>query len=370
MKRNTAQLRKLASAIAVCAFAVTAGKEVQLLPAGKFRSLDGRPKDAPHWYIDAALAAAIIAQLDGRDNRLVIDYEHQSLLAADNGQPAPASGWFKKLEWREGDGLYAVDVEWTARAQAMIEAKEYLYISPVFSYDKKTGAVMAILNAALTNNPALDGMDEVTVQAAARFLTEGQESLAMDLEELLNNIRWMLNLPTLATPEEVTAELQKAVDLIKAGNPEAAAAGFSLPALIAGRNTEIAALKSAPLDLAKYVPIDVMRAVQTELASLRAEVNAREVDGLVTAALSDGRLLPPQEAWARALGGKDVAALQGYLDTAQPVAALTGTQTGGKGPKQDSGDAQLSESQLAVCTSMGIAPEDFKKTLAAENIRS
>ena len=363
MKRNTAQLRKFTPAIAACAFAVTAGKEVQLLPAGKFRAMDGRPKDAPHWFIDAALAAGIIAQLDGRDNRLVIDYEHQSLLAADNGQPAPASGWFRQLEWREGDGLYAVDVEWTARATTMIEAKEYLYISPVFSYDKKTGAVMAILNAALTNNPALDGMDEVAVQAAARFLTETQESLAMDMEELLNNIRWMLNLPTLATPEEVTAELQKAVDLIKAGNPETAAAGFSLSALMAGRNAEIAALKSASPDPAKYVPIDVMQAVQTDLAALRADVNAREVDGLVTAALSDGRLLPPQEAWARALGGKDVAALKGYLDTAQPVAALTGTQTGGKEPEAGNG-VQLSDSQLAVCTAMGVSPEDFKKTLA------
>ena len=355
------------NSIAACAFAVTAGKEVQLLPAGKFRSLDGRPKDAPHWYIDAALAADIIAQLDGRDNRLVIDYEHQTLLAVNNGQPAPASGWFKKLEWREGDGLYAVDVEWTARATAMIESKEYLYISPVFSYDKKTGAVMAILNAALTNNPALDGMDEVAVQAAARFLTEGQESLNMTIEELLAQLRWMLNLPALATPEEITAELQKAVDLIKAGNPEAAAAGFSLPALIAGRNTEIAALKSASPDPARYVPIDVMQAVQTELAALRAEVNGREVNGLVAAALSDGKLLPPQEAWARELGGKDVAALKGYLDTAQPVAALTGTQTGGKQPEPGN-TAQLSESQLAVCASMGVSPEDFKKTLAAESI--
>src|SRR5579871_1568223 len=160
--------------IAACAFALTASKEVQLLPAGKFRATDGRPKDAPHWYIDGPLAEAVIAQVAGLTNSLVIDYEHQSLLAANNGQPAPAAAWFKSLEWRDGDGLYAIDVEWTARAAAMIEAKEYLYISPVFGYDKKTGAVKSLINAALTNNPALDGMDEVAVQAAATRLISNQ----------------------------------------------------------------------------------------------------------------------------------------------------------------------------------------------------
>ncbi|KIO49654.1 hypothetical protein SQ11_05615 [Nitrosospira sp. NpAV] len=351
---------------AACAFALSASAEVQLLPAGKFRATDGRPKDAPHWYIDATLAQAIIDQLAGRSNPLVIDYEHQSLLAAKNGQPAPAAAWFKKLEWREGDGLYAIDVEWTARASALIEAKEYLYISPVFSYDKKTGAIRSIFNAALTNNPALDGMDDVVAQAAAtRFSTETQELLTMNLDELLNNIRWLLNLPTLATTEEVVAELQKAVDVIKNGNPEAATVGFSLPTLLAARNTEIVELKAASPDPAKYVPIDTMKAVQDELASLRAEVNGREVDSLVTAALADGRLLPPQEAWARELGGKDIAALKGYLDTAQPVAALSGTQTGGKKPGEGGNDEQLTESQLAVCKAMGVSPEEFKKTLGA-----
>ncbi|SOD42322.1 phage protease [Nitrosovibrio sp. Nv4] len=361
------KLSRSAIGIAVCAFTLSASKEVQLLPAGQFRAKDGRPKDVPHWYIDAALAEIIIAEIARLNNSLVIDYEHQSLLAVSNGQPAPAAAWFKKLEWREADGLYAIDVEWTQRAAAMIEAKEYLYISPVFSYDKKTGAIKSIINAALTNNPALDGMDEVTAQAAAtRFSTETQELLTMNLDELLANIRWLLNLPLLATPEEIAAELQKAADVIKNGNPEAAAAGFSLPALLEARNTEIVALRAAAPDPAKYVPIDAMQAVQTELATLRADVNGREVDGLVTAALTDGRLLPPQEAWARGLGGKDIAALKSYLDIAQPVAALSGTQTGGKKPG-DSGDGeQLTESQLAVCKAMGVSEDDFKKTLQAQ----
>lgn len=72
---------------------------------GKFRATDGRPHDVPHWFIDADLAAQIIAEFEARANRTVVDYEHQTLLAAQNGQPAPAAGWFGKLEWRES-GLY------------------------------------------------------------------------------------------------------------------------------------------------------------------------------------------------------------------------------------------------------------------------
>jgi phage I-like protein len=81
----------------------------------------------------------------------VIDYEHQTLNAATNGQPAPAAAWFSTLEWRDGDGLYATDVQWTERAAAMVAAGEYRFLSPVFCFDNH-GNVKALLHAALTNN--------------------------------------------------------------------------------------------------------------------------------------------------------------------------------------------------------------------------
>ena len=352
-----------AIALAACAFALTAGAEIQLLPAGEFRSSDVRPKEVSAWRMDAEIAAALIAQIDARANRLVVDYEHQTLLSADNGQPAPAAGWFKKLEWRE-DGLWAVDVEWTERARAMIEAGEYLYISPVFTYDKKTGAVLRLVNAALTNNPALDGMDAV----AAKFLADEstqEESLKMDIEELLNQLRWMLNMPALATAEEITAELQKAINVIKGGQTDTAAASFSLTAFLAGKDGEIAALKSATPDLSRFVPVETMTELRNQVAALSAKLNGKEVDDLVEVALTSGKLLPAQESWARDLGKSNLAALTAYLDTAQPVAALSGTQTGGKEP-DGKADGELSESELAMCKHMGVDPEEFKKTKAAQ----
>jgi phage I-like protein len=334
-------------AVAACVFALTAGREVQLLPAGVFRASDGRPVDAPGWRIDADIAARIIADVASRNNALVLDYEHQTLLAADNGQPAPAAGWFKMLEWREGDGLYATDVEWTARATAMIESGEYKYISPVFSYDKKTGVVLRLLNAALTNNPALDGMDAV----AARFSTPAstpQELLTMDMDDLLDSLRWLLNLPALATADEVAAELQKAVDMIKQDG--AAAMSVGLGGFVASQREQLAALTASAAAGAT-----ALQSAQDEIAALTAASHALAVSSTVSTALASGQLLPAQKDWALALGQTDMAALTGYLATTQPIAALNGLQSGGVAPgaQVDASDA----SAIAAAAKVWMASE-------------
>lgn len=139
--------------------------EFRLLPAGRFRSDDGRPEGVGGWYVDASITASLIAQARQRAGDFVIDYEHQSLNTRHNGQPAPAAGWFKQLEWREGQGVFATGVKWTSAASTMLTSREYRYISPVFEYDNKTGAVRRIINAALTNNPALDGLVDLAAAA-------------------------------------------------------------------------------------------------------------------------------------------------------------------------------------------------------------
>jgi len=323
--------------IAACAIAVSPSGEIQLFPAGEFRANDGRPKDAPHWFIDSELAAAIISDFESRQNKTVIDYEHQTILTAQNGQPAPAAAWFSKLEWRDS-GLYAVDVEWTERASSMIESGEYKYISPVFTYDRKTGAVKSLINAALTNNPALDGMDAVAASQFTQLIDQSQqESLSM---ELLEQIRWMLNLAVTATGDEVVAELQKAIDQIKSTQPAAAAsADFNIVSLIKSQADQIAALNASvdTPDPAKWVAVATMKATQDELTALRTKLVEREVDDVVEMALSSGRLLPAQEDWARKLGMSNLESLNEFVANGQSIAALTRTQTKGTPP----GDGQI-----------------------------
>lgn len=320
--------------LAACAIAVTPSGEIQLFPAGEFRANDGRPKDAPHWLINAELAAAIISDFESRQNKTVIDYEHQTILTAQNGQPAPAAAWFSKLEWRDS-GLYAVDVEWTERATDMIEGGEYRYISPVFTYDKKTGAIKSLLNAALTNNPALDGMDAVAANQYFQSLNQHHEENSC-MDKLLEQLRWALNMPVTATAEELSAQFQKAIDQIKAAATSAASVpGFDIAALVKSQANQIATLTAAASnpDPAKFVAVSTMQALQNENAALRSEITSRDVDDVVEVALSSGKLLPAQEDWARQHGTENLASLKKYLETAQPIAALTKTQTGGAPPE-------------------------------------
>jgi len=334
-----------AIALAACVTDLSAGAvptEIQLTPAGVFRARDGRPSGLPGWKIDANIASKVIARNRAKVDALVVDYEHQTLKAEENGKPAPAAGWMSgaKFVWRDS-GLWATDIEWTDAAKAAIAAREYRYISPVIAYDPKTGEVLDVLMAAVTNFAAIDGMAGLAHVAAARFNLTTTEDTTM-----LEALRKLLGLADTAGEQEVT----DAITALKAKADTA--------------DTTIAALKTqqAP-DPAKFVGVEVVQQLQQQVAALTAQVNGNELETVVTAALADGRILPAMEAWARELGNKDLAALKAYVNAAQPIAALKGTQTNGKNPADTTGDGQLDAAAIAVCKQLGISADDYRKTL-------
>lgn len=341
--------RRHASAlIAALSVSLTAGaapSEIRLLPVGRFAASDGsgRPEGiAAGWLLDEAAAAALIAQAALRASDFVIDFEHQTLHKEANGQPAPAAGWFKALQFRPGDGLYATDVRWTPRAAAMIAAGEYRYLSPVFNY-ATDGRVLALGPAALTNTPGLDGLTDLS-RAALSALFSQEES---PMKELLKAL----------------------------GLPETATEAEALAALSALRASHTAALTAAAVpDASKYAPIATLTAVQgelaaanTRLAALTAERQTAEVDAVVTEALATGKLTPATKEWATGLGKSDLAALKAFIAAAPVVVKPGETQSGGQGGAGN-GTAALSADQLQVCRQMGIAPDDFAKTLAADAV--
>lgn len=339
--------RRHASAlIAALSVSLTAGaapSEIRLLPVGRFAASDGsgRPAGIPAgWLLDEAVAVALMAAAALRASDFVIDFEHQTLHKEANGQPAPAAGWFKTLQFRPGDGLYATDVRWTPRAAAMIAAGEYRYLSPVFNY-APDGRVLALGPAALTNTPGLDGLTDLSRAALSAFFSQEDSSMK---------------------------ELLKALGLA-----ETATEAEALAALSALRATHTAALTAAATpDPAKYAPIATLTAVQGELATARSELatltagkQAAEVDSVVAAALAAGKLTPATEAWAKDLGKKDLAALSAFIAAAPVVVKPGDTQTGGKGGGGGN-VAALSADQLKICTQMNINPDDYAKTLAAD----
>lgn len=339
--------------------------EIQLTPAGYFRARDGRPKNVPSgWYIDAAIAERVIAYSLNTDGDFVIDYEHQTLNSEKNGQPAPAGGWWKSanMEWREGQGLFATGIDWMEAAQLSITKKEYRYISPVIAYNKKTGHVVAILMAALTNYPAIAGLSDLTEMAAAKFsfTNEPEEDNTVKREQLIA----LLGLATDASDTEIATA-------VKAGQANAASVTALRGQLGLDDDGDIAvavtALKTAAEenepDPSKYVSIESYESLKTDVAKLAKGVNENEVDDLVVAALSCGKLHNDQEAWARKLGEADIAQLKAYIETTPAIAALKGNQTNNEAPDGLDAKGDLTDEAIAVCKSMGIDQEDYKKSL-------
>lgn len=132
----------------------------RIIPAGPFKASDGRPGNGGSWLLTPAIAQAMIQAANAAADDYPIDYEHQTLQAAKNGVPAPAAGWFKRLEWR-ADGLYVTDARWTARAKEMIDHLEYRFISPVFTYNPSTFVAQKLHSIALTNTPALPNLTDL-----------------------------------------------------------------------------------------------------------------------------------------------------------------------------------------------------------------
>ncbi len=330
----------------------TAPTEFRLLPAGKFRAKDGRPLGLSGWVMNDTSASALLSASAQQADEYLIDYDHQTIHSKTNGQKAPAAGWFSALSWRPNDGLYATDVGWNESAQAAIEAKEYRYISPVLKYNPSTGEITGLLMAALVNYPALDGLTDL---AAAHFDLSLQGSI-MDQDELLERLRYMLNLPTLATLDEILAELDKLKVAIS--TPEGTTTGLS--AFLAAQTDQLTALSAQTPDPALFVSVEVMAALQADFAALSIVVNTDKISKLIEPALADGRLLAAQKGWAQKLGESNLESLSAYLDSAQPIAALSGMQTKGKAP-EGTITAALSVDEQAVASQLGLTDEQMIK---------
>jgi phage I-like protein len=339
----------LAACVVELAAAGSAPVDVRLLPAGSFRASDGsgRPDDVPAWVVLDEDGARMVAEASARRSDRVIDYEHATLLRAKSkGEQAPAAGWYRKLEWRPGDGLYAVGVKWTARAAQLIADLEYRYLSPVISYDGKTGRVQRLLHASLTNDPGLDGLTDLAALAAELFPTQSQEQ---SMPEILKKL------------------------LAALGLSEAASEAEALSA-VAALKTNVAALSarlSTDPDPAKYVPIATLSALQTEhasvqgqLAALNAEISSGKVAALVADGLAAGKITPATKDWAEGLGKKDPEALSAFLAAAPVVMKPGETQSGGKKPSGTE-VAALSADEQKLCAMLGVAEADYQQTRMA-----
>ncbi|HAT05392.1 MAG TPA: hypothetical protein DDZ61_17060 [Aeromonas salmonicida] len=353
----------------------------QLLPVGPFKARDGRPFDVAsgHWQLDGQIAAALIARAKGLGQDILIDYDHQTLKTDQNGQPAPAAGWYNadEIEWREGAGLF-IKPRWTDRAAALVAAKEYRFLSAVFPYDA-LGRPLELRMTAITNDPGVVGMQALAALSAlpaSSLMSTQPGQLATPIKEISMNEHLIALLGKLGiqpgadgqlTAEQGTAALA-ALDTLQASAKKAP----ELEAALSAEKASLAALKAQPvqqsgqIDLAQYVPVATYNALVTQVAALTAQVDTTDAATLIKDARTQGKVVAAEEEYLTAYATqKGVAALKALLDPRPAIAALAASQTTAVTLPEKKGDAVLSAEDKYAADQLGITHEAFAKAKQA-----
>jgi phage I-like protein len=318
----------------------TSGQWIMLMPVGSFSGRDGRGP----WSIsspDEMRQVIAATQQRAGSAELVVDYDHQTQFSAVPGVGglAPAAGWIKQFDARP-DGLYGL-VEWTDKAVQSIRAGEYRYISPVYHHDK-SGKVLRLLSAGLTNVPNLD------LAAVAASAQPNQQ------EPDMIKIAAALGLPEDADENAILT----AINSVLTGNAAiAAAAGLTAAAKPEEVVTAINSVR-ATVDPTKNVPIEQVVALQTGLKALQDKLGSDEAEVAVNRAITEGKLAPTLKSWGLELHKKDASAFKAFAD-ASPV--LTAVQRSGVTLSSHEGSSDLTAEDLAVMSQMGIKKDDFLK---------
>jgi phage I-like protein len=312
---------------------------VKLLPTGGFSGRDGRgPYDAG----DEAHLQTVVATTQKRagSTDVVFDYDHQTVFSAvpGVGGRAPASGWIKEYQVRP-DGLWA-RVDWTRPAAHAIARKEYRYVSPVYHHDK-SGKVLGLLSAALTNTPNLD----LPAVAASANLT--------NQEPQMDKIALALGLAQEASEDDILT----AINAVLTGSAAiAAAAGLDKTAKTEDVVTAIQSARTVTVDPTKYVPIEQVQAMQADLTQLKETARKDKAEDAVGKAIADGKLAPAMKDWGLALHKADPAQFEAFTAKA-PV--LTSTQRTTITPP--AATDTLTDEDVAVMSQMGLSRDAYLK---------
>ena len=127
---------------------------ILIAPWGEVESTQG------NFVVDQEALDATIEQFRQHGTDLPIDFEHQTLggpYTSPDGL-APAAGWIKDLVGVATVGLMA-RVEWTAVGLEHLQKRQYRYLSPVALIRKSDRRLVGLHSAALTNKPAIVGME-------------------------------------------------------------------------------------------------------------------------------------------------------------------------------------------------------------------
>lgn len=328
--------------LATCEAALPPGAApewVHLLPPkGRITARDGR-----QFVLDDP--ARLVADFEARAVDLPVDFAHQTELAdPKSGGPVPVAGWIKELRHDE-TGLWG-RVEWTARAAAMIAAREYRYLSPAFLHDD-AGVITRLKSAGLVHNPALQLTALASQEDAMKPLAAPMDPAKpgpKDAEKpaLAARLAQALGLPDDTPEDDALALVGRMVAVLakmtgKEGEPATALAFETTP------------------DPRRFVPVDAVKAMLSERATTLATVTEERAAAKVADALRRGHISPAMKGWATALCRSDEAAFDAFLASVPPAFAhLTQPSHTRAAPPASVARAVQSEAAAAICAQLGL----------------
>jgi phage I-like protein len=324
---------------------------LRLLPLGEVKLVDGRPP----FEVNPESLADIVKAFGERGTDLVIDYEHQSL----KGGQAPAAGWIKDLEVRE-DGLWA-QVEWTDKAEKYLKQREYRYFSPVLRIDQASRRPQELMNVALTNVPAIQGLSPLVAKWGGEALTL-EEPLpvgrpyqeTMDWEAYKEKVTLAMELKARygLEPEASESDLwQRSAEFFRD-----LAQGLGMPeeATVTQLKGSLAALKAEGSQI---------KTLEEELTALKAQLQEETANRAVEEAMLAGKISPAQKDWALSYCRQDPENFKMYVDKAPRVVPVGERLNLGEGDHRE--DQGLTPEELAVCRVMNLTPEAYSQAKAS-----
>ncbi|ALF02058.1 MULTISPECIES: phage protease [Salipiger] len=317
---------------------------IHLMPKGRVQARDGR---GPWHYEDAK---AVIAESFARRRKIHVDENHSTRSAAKLGMSAPARGYITEMEERE-DGIWG-RVDWTRTGEALLSDRAYWGISPVLSYDKSTGKVLAIAHASLTNDPAL------------------RELLALNSTEYSDmfsaKVAKMLGLSEDASEDDITAALAKRLD--KGEGSEELSTSLSEIGAAMGLEGEVSLATLITTAKARQAASDEQQeafaALQTKVRTLEEGGKRKAAEDFVDGAIRDRR------AGVKASREDYVALHMENPERAAKMVAglpkLDPTSTVLEPPAAKEGEVTLSTEHRQVARQLGLSDDEMIAAMKAE----
>ncbi|MGO8323686.1 phage protease [Rhizobium ruizarguesonis] len=323
----------------------TAPEWLHLLPAGEFKGADGRgPYAAPDMD-------ALISLFNSEGNKLAVDENHSTDLAAKQGHPAPARGWIVELQKRD-DGLYG-RVEWTPEGERIFNAKEYGFLSPVFLHSAaKPFKVAKMLRVSLTNDPNLTDLKSLHSQQETAMLEQLRKALG--LPETADEATVLAAVTASHTAQTAHAALMsrvaEAAGVAKETAPDALVTAIQARGKVSATDAENAELKTQLVS---------MQAQLTTLATSTAQDKATTaIDGAIQA----GKIVPALRDHMIARHMKNPAEVE------NEIKLMPSLNAGGLGNRKQpgaEGGVALTEEDDKLIAMMGIDPKAYADTAKA-----